>query len=189
MNAVQVLMAEHRVIESVLAALTAYARSVANGRDMPRADLVELVSFLQDYADAFHHGKEEDILFRAMADQGMPVDGGPLGVMLAEHAEGRRLTSSLSEISAGEGGWSKEQRRRLLFDATSFARLLNEHIQKEDRVLYPMATQMLPDDVWRKIEVGFADFQSARQRADQVEHFEQLAERLVGRYVADYEAS
>jgi hemerythrin-like domain-containing protein len=189
MNAVQTLMAEHRVIESVLAALTAYARSVANGGDAPRADLAELVQFLQDYADAYHHGKEEDILFRAMVDQGMPVDGGPLAVMLAEHAEGRRLTRSLAEISSGEGAWNKEQRRRLLFDATSYARLLKEHIQKEDRVLYPMATQMLPDDVWRKIEAEFADFQSARQRADQAAQFEQLAESLVGRYVADDGAS
>ena len=189
MKAVQILMSEHRVIESVLIALTAYARSVANGSDAPRADLVELVSFLQDYADAYHHGKEEDILFRTMVDHGMPVDGGPLAVMLAEHAEGRRLTSSLSKISAGEGDWSKEQKRRLLLDATSYARLLNEHIQKEDRVLYPMATQMLPDDVWRKIESEFSAFQSAQQRVEQAARFEQMAERLVSRYVADDEAS
>jgi len=189
MNAVHVLMAEHRVIESAITALTAYARSIANGSDAPRADLADLVSFLQGYADAHHHGKEEDILFRAMVRNGMPVDGGPLAVMLAEHAEGRRLTGSLAKISANEGEWTTEQRRRLLLDATSYARLLNAHIQKEDRVLYPMATQMLPDDVWRKIESEFAAFQSAPQHVDAAARFERMAESLVSRYAADDEAS
>jgi len=185
MKALQELMAEHRVIESAITALTAYARSIANGSDAPRADLAELVSFLQDYADAHHHGKEEDILFRAMADIGMPVDSGPLAVMLAEHAEGRRLTSSLSNISASEGEWNKEQKRRLLLDATSYARLLNAHIQKEDRVLYPMAAQMIPNDVWQKIESEFFAFQSAAQRLGRAARLEQMTRLLVSRYVAD----
>lgn len=185
MKAVEVLMAEHRVIESAITALTAYARSIANGSDAPRDDLAEFVSFLQGYADAHHHGKEEEILFRAMVDNGMPVDGGPLAVMLAEHAEGRRLTSSLAKISADEGEWTKEQRRRLLVDATSYARLLNAHIQKEDRVLYPMATQILADDVWRKIESEFSAFQSAPNHVEQSAEFERMAKLLVSRYVAD----
>ncbi len=189
MKAVQELMAEHRVIERAIRALTAYARSVANGSEEPRADLADLVDFLQGYADAYHHGKEEDILFRAMADNGMPVDGGPLAVMLAEHTQGRRLTASLSKIAEGRGAWSREQRRQLLFDATSYARLLNAHIQKEDRVLYPMATQMLPDDVWRQIDSEFSAFQSAPQRAEEAARFEQMAQLLVNRYVADDEAS
>ena len=189
MEAVQVLMAEHRVIESAIRALTAYARSVANGSDAPRADLAGLVGFLQDYADAYHHGKEEDILFRAMIDNGMPVNGGPLAVMLAEHTEGRRLTSRLSDISSGEGEWNREQRRKLLFDATGYARLLKEHIQKEDRVLYPMAVQMLPHEVWQQIESEFSAFQSAPQRAEQAAKFEHMAQDLVSRYVVDDEYS
>jgi hemerythrin-like domain-containing protein len=119
----------------------------------------------------------------------MPVNGGPLAVMLAEHMEGRRLTSSLSEISTGEGAWDEEQRRQLLFAASSYARLLKEHILKEDRVLYPMAAQMLPDDVWRQIESDFSAFQGAPQRAEQAAQFERMVQELVSRYVADDEAS
>ena len=67
MAALQVLMDEHRVIERAIAALAAYARAVARGSDLPRSDLAGLVGFLKGYADEHHHGKEEDILFRAMA--------------------------------------------------------------------------------------------------------------------------
>jgi hemerythrin-like domain-containing protein len=182
-------MSEHRVIESAITALTGYARLVASGGDAPRSDLAGLVSFLQDYADTHHHGKEEEILFRAMVDHGMPVDGGPLAVMLAEHTEGRRLTLSLSEISAGEGAWDQEERRQLWLAATNYAQLLTAHIQKEDRILYPMAAQMLPEDVWRQIETRFSAFQSAPQRAEQAADLEHRVQELVRRYAVADEVS
>lgn len=189
MTAIQILMDEHRVIERAIAALTAFARQVANGVDSPRTDLALLVDFLQHYADANHHGKEEGILFRAMADSGMPVDGGPLAVMLAEHIEGRRLTTSLAELAADEAAWDQEQRRRLLFAATGYARLLQEHIHKEDRVLYPMAVRMLPDEAWAQIEQEFSAFQGAPQRAERMARMERTAQALADRYTPDDEAA
>lgn len=187
MTAIQTLMDEHRMIERAITALTAYARAAAKGAEAPRSDLALFVGFIQDYADSNHHGKEEDILFRAMVDNGMPIDGGPLAVMLAEHAEGRRLAGSLAELAAGEGGWEQGQRQRLLFAATGYARLLQEHIQKEDRILYPMAVRMLPDDIWRQIEEEFSAFQAATHRAEQVARLKQTAEELAKRYAPNDE--
>ena len=185
MSAIEALMDEHRVIERALKTLTAYARAVANGADLPRADLAGLASFLREYADAYHHGKEEDILFRAMVDNGMPENSGPLAVMLSEHTEGRRLTGVLSDLAAGEAAWDPEERRRLLFAATGYARLLSEHIQKEDRLLYPMARHMLQDDVWQEIESGFLTFMTEPQRAEQADRLKGIVQGLADRYAAD----
>lgn len=187
MSAIEVLMNEHRVIERALKTLTAYARAVANGADLPRADLAGLAGFLREYADAYHHGKEEDILFRAMVDNGMPENSGPLAVMLSEHTEGRRLTGVLSDLAAGEAAWDPDERRRLLFAATGYARLLSEHIQKEDRVLYPMARHMLPDEVWQGIESGFSAFTSTQQRAEHADRLEGIVQELAVRYAAEDE--
>lgn len=183
MTAIDILMSEHRVIEDATTVITAFAHRVASGGDPPRNDLVLLVDFLQRYADSHHHGKEEDILFRAMADHGMPVNGGPLAVMLAEHAEGRRLTALLAEIAVGEDAWEQEERQQLLFVATGYERLLKAHIQKEDRVLYPMATQMLSKAAWQHIESEFSEFQSARGRAEEAAAFESSVQELMSRYV------
>ena len=185
MNALEVLMDEHRVIERAIAALAAYARAVARGADLPRSDLAGLVGFLQRYADEHHHGKEEDILFRAMMDHGMPAETGPLAVMLAEHTEGRRLTGVLAGLAEGDAAWDQDQRRTLLFAATGYDRLLTGHIQKEDRVLYPMAAQMLPDEAWPAIESEFEDFQAGPGRAEQAARFERVARELADRYAAD----
>ena len=187
MKSLQVLMDEHRVIERAISALTGYARAIALGADHPQRDLAELVSFVQDYADQHHHGKEEDILFRTMVDHGMPVDGGPLAVMLAEHTEARRFTQTLAQLAAEQSAWSPEQQRRLLRAAMGYAQLLRSHIQKEDRVLYPMASQMLPESAWQHIESGFSTFQSAPGRAEQAARYERLAEELAARYATDEE--
>lgn len=184
---ISVLMDEHRVIERAIAALAAYARATANGAELPREDLATLVSFLRDYADTYHHGKEEDILFRVMADCGMPVDGGPLGVMLAEHEQGRRLTASLAGLAEGGAAWGPEERRQLLFAATGYDRLLTEHIQKEDLVLYPMAARMLPDDAWQRIESEFAVFAAQREREDHAGRLKKLAQDLASHYAPDDE--
>lgn len=188
-SAVEILMDEHRVIERALTALTAYARAIANGADLPRRDLAKLVGFFRDYADAYHHGKEEDILFRAMVTNGFPDDSGPLAVMLWEHTEGRRLTGSLADLADGETAWDQEERRRLLFAASGYARLLGEHIQKEDRVLYPMAMGMLPDEVWRGIESEFTAFMAATEQAERADRLKSTVQELAARYASEDESS
>jgi len=178
MNPIQVLMDEHRLIERVIDALVGYV-----GREAPpREDLGGFVRFIRGFADAHHHGKEEDILFTAMSGQGMPTDMGPLGVMLAEHDEGRGYTAALADLAAGDGAWEAEERKRLLWAAKSYAALLRAHIQKEDQVLYPMADQMLPPEVWEAIEREFLAFEEDAENVARAEDLRGTAATLVERY-------
>ena len=57
----------------------------------------ELIYFLRIFADKCHHGKEEDHLFKELIAQGVPNEGGPIGVMLQEHRQGREYISSMSK--------------------------------------------------------------------------------------------
>jgi len=182
MNSLQLLMTEHRDIERALDALVIFARGVGRGADHPRADLAGFVAFIQGFADAHHHGKEEDILFRAMADCGMPVETGPLAVMLAEHREGRRLTEAMAELAAGDGAWEPEQRSRLLRTGIGYAQLLRGHIQKEDGVLYPMASQMLADDDKDRIEAEIEAFETEPENAGRAERLREALQVLSERY-------
>ena len=63
MRATEVLKLEHRVIVQVLDCLE---RMSENPKEMERELAAEAVEFLSDYADRRHHGKEEDLLFKAM---------------------------------------------------------------------------------------------------------------------------
>ena len=87
------------------------------------------------------------MLFPAIVGAGLPGDSGPVGMMLAEHAEGRRLTRELraaaQRMADGEAAAGAEVARH----AAAYVELLRLHIQKEDQVLFPMADEVLSHDV------------------------------------------
>lgn len=62
--------------------------------------LEDCVRFIRLYADALHHGKEEELLFPELEAVGMPRDGGPIAVMLHEHREGRALVAAMAHASS-----------------------------------------------------------------------------------------
>ena len=76
----------------------------------------------------------------------------------------------------------------MLFAATGYARLLKQHIQKEDRVLYPMAVQMLPEDAWIQIEAEVSAFQAAPENAERAAKLERMANDMAARYAGDEES-
>ena len=65
--AMAMLVAEHRLILRVIAYLCGIGESLNDGGTADTAVLRDAVAFLRQYADARHHGKEEDILFAALA--------------------------------------------------------------------------------------------------------------------------
>ena len=89
MDPIDLLMDEHRLILSALDALDGYARRLRRNEPVERGELARFVSFIRDFADARHHGKEEDILFATMVEQGFPREAGPVAAVLAEHEETR----------------------------------------------------------------------------------------------------
>lgn len=105
------------------------------------AELATLLRFLRRYADACHHAKEEQILFRELAAAGMPTQGGPIAVMLAEHDEGRALIRRVAQAS--EQLDDPNARAEARAAARSFCELLRNHIDKENEVLYPMGRGLL----------------------------------------------
>ena len=133
---VELLMQEHRLIEAVLDALGEVVVALDRDGPPPPTEIETFVDWLRRYADAFHHGKEEEVLFVAMVASGMPNDAGPIAVMLEQHDEGRRLVTQLADAASG-ATWTAETRRRAARAATAFAVLLRQHIQIEDTVLYP----------------------------------------------------
>jgi hemerythrin-like domain-containing protein len=180
MNPIQALMDEHRVIEQVLDALVAYVGRLDEGADP--ADLARFVEFVRGFADACHHGKEERILFEAMIEAGMPRDQGPIGVMLAEHREGRRLVGILRDEAARAGSWTDIERHRVEDAALAYAALLRSHIAKEDTRLYPMAEARLRPEVLADIAARFERFEAEETGTGEHARLHALAEELIARY-------
>ena len=102
------LRREHRVIERVLRVLRSLVGKFEAGGAFPADDFRDCVKFFRLFADACHHGKEEDLLFPAMEAQGMPHDTGPIAVMLYEHRVGRECVKKMAtELDAHAAGDEK----------------------------------------------------------------------------------
>ena len=155
MTVTEELTTEHRAIERMLAVLESAAGRLEAGERVRPDVFREALDFVRNFADRCHHGKEEENLFPRLEELGVPREGGPLGVMLSEHDEGRAFIGAIAAaVDAYEGG-DEAAGRTIARNAGGYVGLLRGHIQKEERVLFPMADQVLSADDQRSLEESF----------------------------------
>ncbi|UCF18395.1 MAG: hemerythrin domain-containing protein [Gemmatimonadota bacterium] len=133
---------EHQLILKVLDVLERLVEKGDKGEWNLEA-LKECVTFFRLFADACHHGKEEDLLFPELEARGMPRHEGPIAVMLFEHKQGRALVGEMAQALSAAHGGEAEPLVKLEGAARGYLQLLRGHIQKEDNVLFNMADFMV----------------------------------------------
>jgi hemerythrin-like domain-containing protein len=184
-KAIEVLMSEHRRIEQALGSLETFALEVEGGLVPERVTLADYATFFSGYADASHHGKEEDVLFARMIERGFSRESGPVAVMLYEHGVGRGHVGALRQVGEGTGVVSAVETQLVLEHASAFVPHLRAHIQKEDRILYPMALRLLTGSELDAIETEFVAFDAGRRADGTHDRLDALADRLVTAFRPD----
>jgi hemerythrin-like domain-containing protein len=182
MDAIETLMNEHRLIERAIDALVSFADEVRRKTTDDKVELATFVGFIRDFADAHHHGKEEDILFRAMVEAGFPRGAGPIAVMLHEHEQGRAHVAELAALSTQASPWTADDRQRLAEAAYGYANLLRAHIHKEDAILYPMAEQRLPLEALERVSAACDAYETHRSGSGELDRLHAVAEGLLARH-------
>jgi hemerythrin-like domain-containing protein len=147
-RAIDALMREHEAILFSLGILQKMADEARSDDSRPGAawntkDAGELVSFLKEFADGCHHGKEEGILFPAMEKAGILNEGGPIGVMLREHALGRDRIRGMKAALESAGDLDGIARAAFAREASGYIELLRQHIEKENNILFPLGEKAL----------------------------------------------
>lgn len=175
---VATLKAEHQVILRVVRVLgTLMDRFEAKG-DFPESTLAKCVEFLRLFADACHHGKEEDLLFPVLEARGIPRDGGPIGVMLYEHQVARRLTkdmgNSLAQLKTDDAAAKQE----FCQAARNYVDLLTNHIFKEDNILFNMGSRVMNAEDQGLLAKDFCAVNCRVFEGRRREHLQQVADEL-----------
>jgi hemerythrin-like domain-containing protein len=184
-KAIEVLMNEHRLIERVLGSLETFATEVEGGLAPGRPLVADYARFFRGFADAFHHGKEEDILFQRMIERGFPRETGPLAVMLHEHRLGRQHVGALVQVGEATGPLAVAETALLLETAGAFVPLLRSHILKEDRILYPMSERLLTGPEMDAMETEFDAFERTMRADGTCDRLAALAETLCATFRPD----
>jgi hemerythrin-like domain-containing protein len=178
MKATDELMSEHRVIERVIAVLEAGANRLEQNQEVRAGLFIEATYFIKGFADGCHHKKEEGVLFPSMIAHGLPSEGGPIGVMLAEHEQGRVITRQLRQAAESLEAGDATARAEVIKNARGYAGLLRQHIMKEDNILFPMAERVLPPDEQERVADGFENVEHEETGEGIHEKYLALASRL-----------
>lgn len=143
------LSREHQNILKVIDLVLDECTKIENGKSLKYGFFEDVVLFIRKYADGYHHAKEEDVLFKAMLSNLHNMHCNPIPVMLNEHDAGRNYVKGM--VTALEDN-NKEE---LLLSARGYCYLLQNHIYKEDNVLYPMAEEALDEQQKNEVENSY----------------------------------
>jgi len=143
MTPTQVMEAEHRLIETVVKALGGVAAAVEKGQPADAAMLATAVEFFRIYADKLHHGKEETLFFPLLVKRGVPPQGCPIGGLNHEHEKGRVLVRALADQAPAYAQGKPGAKEAMLETLHGLVDLYQNHIWKEDAMVFPMADKVL----------------------------------------------
>jgi hemerythrin-like domain-containing protein len=181
MKATEILIREHELILRGVAVLERMARRANAGTEIPAGDAQSIIEFIRKFADGCHHAKEEGVLFPAMIAAGIPVQGGPVAVMLAEHDQGRAAVKAMDGAVAGFGS---DQGALDAFASAAFAytSLLTNHIFKENNVLFRMADQIIPASKDAELVAAYDEHEARVTGPGEHERFHAMIDALEHAY-------
>jgi hemerythrin-like domain-containing protein len=181
-TATALLREEHQRILQVTDVLETLLQRVDAGEDPDHQSLAECVAFIRLFADACHHGKEEDLLFPQLEARGVPKHAGPIAVMLQEHEIGRGYAGQMNGALPAMRDGDEDAWRTFRTAGYGYVELIRNHILKEDNVLFNMADGLVTGPAcvalcahYGVVCAGHFDGKSKRE-------LEELADGLLARY-------
>jgi hemerythrin-like domain-containing protein len=116
------------------------------GSDYPDVNHLEsIVDLIRNFADGLHHAKEENQFFPFLAERGFSLSQGPVGVMIHEHTIGREYVKGMAENIALYKGGNTAALGKIYSNMAGYVELLQNHISKENNILFRMADSALSE--------------------------------------------
>jgi Uncharacterized conserved protein len=178
LDAIDILINEHKNIKRVLAAVKKNCEQMAYGKDVDVELYRGVIDFVRNYADKYHHRKEEQRLFNIMGEKDEMIKNGPITGMLLEHDMGRmyirNLERFLNEYERGE----RQKKAHIIASALSYVLLLEGHIDKEDNAMYMAARRIIDRDTMDRLEIEYNDIENEESNIEIREKYTAFAQSL-----------
>lgn len=171
------LRRDHDLIEKVIKAMESTIQLLNDGKQIPESILLPVIDFTKNFTDVCHHSKEENSLFPALEQAGMPRNMGPIAMMLMDHERSREIGKEM-ENSAKDYITSGNS-KKLISDMQQYVEHITEHLWKENNRLFMMAEARL-QYVSKKVDKELNEIEELKlkETGKTREHYEQLAESL-----------
>jgi hemerythrin-like domain-containing protein len=142
---VEMLEAEHRVIQKMVAGMSVLAEQLELGEPVDVSLLESIVVFLRTFADRCHHGKEEAFLFPALIRRGVPSHGCPIGGLTMEHQKGRVMVGEMADAVRGYAAGQPSVRENLVRSLRALVAFYPNHILFRNGVERVLQVTLPPD--------------------------------------------
>lgn len=150
-HSMKMLFDEHTNIVNAIDAVH-HAKRWLGTNDAKYSETVkQLLHFFRNYADKYHHYKEEEILFPEMSKKNELLADGVINEMLDNHEDFREMLGSVEEDINLNNFQAAHQ------TLEKYAELLLEHIAVENDELFQMAYSLFSDDELERIKYRFED--------------------------------
>jgi len=171
------LRRDHDLIEKVIKAMEATIQLLEEGKQIPESILNPVIDFSKNFTDVCHHSKEENVLFPALEQAGMPRNMGPIAMMLMDHERSREI-GNFMEASAKEY-INLGNSENLINYMKQYVEHITEHLWKENNRLFMMAEARL-QYVSEKVNEELTSIEKSKlkETGKTRENYETLVENL-----------
>lgn len=164
MNSTDILRNEHSYIKKVLAGIRKQCISIINGNEVDFELFEQIIDFVRNFADKYHHQKEEKHLFNVMADKLVnEVGPGPIQGMLTEHDFGRAYIYELEQALKRHKEGDADAKVDIVGYAMSYYQMLSKHIDKEDKAVFSLAERRLDQSTQSKLDEEFGSIEAQEE--------------------------
>jgi len=158
LNAIEILVEEHKLILRGLDLLTTAAEKIVRNQNPPRELFEKAAVFSHDFTNKFHHYKEEIVMFGLLAQKHLGEIDGEIERLRNQHEILRNYMSEISDSLDGYSRNSETEVRRLHRNLSEYIETLRRHIHAEDKIFYPLVQKRLTADEMQDMKERFEKY-------------------------------
>lgn len=142
-----------------------------------------IINLIRNFADGTHHAKEEGFLFPLMGEKGFSPEFGPVAVMLHEHEQGRNYVKAAVEAIQKFKTGNQAALQSVYENLSGYAYLLQNHIDKENNILFKMADEAFSSAEQQNMLLQFTEVENNVDREFNPENSKQKINSLAEIYL------
>ncbi|MDD1772345.1 MAG: hemerythrin domain-containing protein [Methanomassiliicoccales archaeon] len=169
---VTLLQYDHGIVRQVLDVIGEIVRTHRTSKHM--AEMKEMIDFLEQFLDRFHHAKEEKFFFPAALEE-CPKMTETMNRLVEEHRQARRMiVMALDAVASGDVSKVEERSRELVEHMT-------RHITEEENHVFPAVENDLREDTDLRIREQYDHFMEEGFGSDYYQTAEAFANEIQDR--------
>ncbi|MEE4378523.1 MAG: hemerythrin domain-containing protein, partial [Candidatus Competibacteraceae bacterium] len=156
-QAASIVKSEHARVRRILRMISELQQELQNTGQVPDVVLFKAIfDYLESY-EKTHYPKEERYLFAALRlrePQSHPL----LDQLQQDHQQGEQWMIRLHDLLDATQGGEQESRQAFVDELAHFVALLEEHMDREEQEVLPLALASLKPEDWQAVDEGYLHY-------------------------------